>query len=87
MDNPDVYGPLEARYELSFAEAARRKIICNYKIIVSVITVEQVTNDLLSRGEVLVDGDEVRARQVANQLAVKAAIEIGMSCMFSFFAR
>ena len=73
MDNPAVYGP--QAYRLTFAEAARRGIICGYKVIISVITSEMVTNELLSHGEVLVNGDAVRARQVANQIALRDAIE------------
>lgn len=75
MDDPKVYGPLDCRYELSFAKAARDGIICDYKVIIPEITHEEVTNELLSRGEVLVEGDSVRAQQVANQLAIKQAIE------------
>jgi hypothetical protein len=61
---------VEERAELAHAldghaEAARRGIICGYKVIISVITSEMVTNELLSRGEVVVNGDAVRARQVA----------------------
>src|ERR1035441_10084741 len=40
MDNPAVYGPQACR--LTFAEAARRGIICG--VIISVITSEMVTN-------------------------------------------
>jgi superfamily II DNA or RNA helicase len=83
MDNPAVYG-VQA-YRLTFAEAARRGIICNYKVIISVITSEMVTNDLLSHGEVFVNGDSVRARQVANQIALRDAIEkYGVSKVFTF---
>jgi superfamily II DNA or RNA helicase len=83
MDNPAVYGP--QAYRLTFAEAARRGIICGYKVIISVITSEMVTNELLSRGEVLVNGDAVRARQVANQIALCDAIErYGASKAFTF---
>lgn len=73
MDRQDVYGP--QAYRLTFAEAARRDIICGYKVIISVITSEMVNNELLRRGDVLVQGDVVRARQVANQLAMRDAIE------------
>jgi len=73
MDNPNVYGP--QAYSLTFAEAARRSIICGYKVIISVITSEAVTNELLRRGEVLVNGDAVHARQVANQIALRDAVE------------
>jgi superfamily II DNA or RNA helicase len=73
MDRADVYGP--QAFTLTFSEAARRGIICGYKVIISVITSEMVTNELLKRGDVLVNGDAVRARQVANQIALRDAIE------------
>lgn len=73
MDNPEVYG--HQVFRLAFGEAARRGIICNYKIIISVITSEMVTDEVLSRGEVTVNGDAVRARQVANQIALCDAVE------------
>ena len=83
MDRPEVYGP--QAYRLTFADAARRGIICGYKVIISVITSEMVTNELLSRGEVVVNGDAVRARQVANQIALRNAIEkYGVSKVFTF---
>lgn len=83
MDNPEVYGPQAHR--LTFGEAARRDIICNYKVIISVITSEMVTNELLSRGEVIVNGDPVRARQVANQIALRDAVEkYGVKKIFTF---
>lgn len=83
MDNPAVYGP--QAYRLTFAEAARRGIICAYKVIISVITSDMVTNELLSHGEVLVNGDAVRARQVANQIALRDAIEkYGVKKVFTF---
>jgi predicted helicase len=72
MDNPRVYG--QQAFILTFAEAARREIICGYKVIISVITLDNVTNELLSRGEVLVAGDAIRARQVANQIALRDVI-------------
>lgn len=83
MDKPRVYG--EQAYRLTFAEAARRGIICKYKVVISVITSGMVTNELLSRGEVLVNGDTIRARQVANQLALKDAIaKYGVNKVFTF---
>lgn len=72
MDNPDVYG--KVAHKLSFAIAARQGIICNYKVIISVVTSEQVSKELLKRGEVLINGDVVNAQQVANQIAFKEAI-------------
>lgn len=83
MERPEVYGP--QAFRLTFAEAARRGIICGYKVIISVITSGMVTNELLKRGDVLVNGDAVRARQVANQIALRDAIEkYGVSKVFTF---
>src|SRR5439155_19627944 len=44
MDEPKVYGP--QAYRLTFAEAARRGIICNYKVVISVLTSKMITNEL-----------------------------------------
>ena len=83
MDNPQVYG--RQAFCLTFGEAARRNIICNYKVVISVITSAMVTNELLSRGDVMVNGDAVRARQVANQIALRDAVEkYGVSKIFTF---
>lgn len=73
MDDPEVYG--KRAYTLPFSEAANRKIICGYKVLISVVTSDEVNEELLRRGEVLVKGEEVKARQVANQLALKRATE------------
>jgi predicted helicase len=64
MDVPEVYGP--RCHTLSFAEAARRDIICPYKVVVSVVTSQMVYDERLRRGEVIIDGDVVGARHVAN---------------------
>jgi len=83
MDKPETYG-LQA-YRLPFGEAAKRNIICRYKVVISVITSQQVTKELLSRSEVLVNGDSVRARQVANQIALVDAIaKYGVNKIFTF---
>ena len=73
MDVPEVYGNVV--HALTFAEAARREIICGYKVIISVVTSEMVNEDLLRRGEVTVAGDAVKAGHVANQIALQAAVE------------
>jgi superfamily II DNA or RNA helicase len=83
MDRPEVYGPQVFR--LTFAEAARRGIICSYRIVISIITSEMVTNELLSRGEVIVEDNPVRARQVANQIALCDVIgRYGVNKVFTF---
>ena len=83
MENPEVYG--EQVYRLAFGEAARKQIICNYKVVISVVTSKMVTDELLSKGEVLVNGDVIRARQVANQIALRDAVEqYGVKKIFTF---
>lgn len=72
MDVPEVYGPVA--YRLSFAQAVQEMMICDYKVLISVVTTTMVNNELLKSGTVFIAGDEVKARQVANQLAIKDAI-------------
>ena len=62
-------------YRLSFAQAVQDQMICGYKVLISVVTSAMVTDELLRRGAVKVEEDDVQARQVANQLSIKDAIE------------
>src|SRR2546425_760619 len=78
MDVPEVYGLVT--YQLSFVEAVKRDIICDYKVIVSVVTSKMVNDELLRCGEVVVEGYLVRARQVSNQITLKHAIEAHGVC-------
>jgi superfamily II DNA or RNA helicase len=73
MDSPEIYGPVA--YTLSFAEAARRGIICDYKIVISLVTSGMINEELLKRSEVLVEGQEVDAHKVALQIALQKAAE------------
>lgn len=83
MDRPEVYGPVI--HTLSFAQAARRDIICDYKVVISVVTTDMVNDELLRHGEVIVDGDTVKARQVALQIALQKVVEkYGVSRIFTF---
>jgi len=72
MDNPDLYGRIV--HKLPFAEAARKNIICKYKIVISVVTSEMLQKDALAKGHVLIEGDEIHAQQVANQIAIAEAV-------------
>lgn len=83
MDVLEVYGPVA--HKLTFAEAAHRGVICDYKVIISVVTSDMVDDHLLRHGEVMVKGDPVKARHVANQLALQAAVEKhGVGKIFTF---
>ena len=61
MDAPEIYGPVA--HQLTFAEAARRGLICHYRVIISVVTTGMVNDHLLRHGEVLVQGNAVQARR------------------------
>ena len=73
MDDPTFYGP--RAHTLSFKRAADGKIICPYKVIVSLIDKQMVTDFARKYGITLIETDEVHARWVANVLAFKQAIE------------
>jgi superfamily II DNA or RNA helicase len=73
MDQPEVYGPVV--FNLSFAEAAKKKIICNYKVIISVITSPMIDQHFLNSGQVVLKNQPIVARQVSHQLALKDALK------------
>jgi superfamily II DNA or RNA helicase len=86
MDDARTYG--EKVYTLSFARAVEHDIVCPYKVVISVITQKTVTNELIRRGVVFRDGDRVKARQVANQLAIIDAVaRHGITKIFTFHGR
>jgi predicted helicase len=66
MDSPEVYGPVA--HKLTFADAARRGIICAYKVIISVVTSEMVNDHLLRHGEVIVNGDAIWSKLGSSQI-------------------
>lgn len=71
MDDETVYG--RVAYRLSFKRAVDEQIICPYKIVISVIRSEEVTNKLLKQGSVLVRRRAKHAEDVAKQLALTVA--------------
>ena len=73
MDDPAVYGP--RAYTLTFGSAAQQGIICNYKVVISVVDGEEVNNFALKYGITLVQGDLIGATWVANQIAIERAVE------------
>jgi superfamily II DNA or RNA helicase len=73
MDDETIYGP--RAYTLTFGSAACQGIICNYKIVISVVDGNEVNDFALKHGITLVKGDLIGARWVANQIAVERAVE------------
>jgi len=83
MDDPKIYGWVA--YKLSFREAVKRDLICDYKVLISIVTSEMINRELLKRGEVIIEGDVIKAQRIANILAIQNAIEnYGIKRIFSF---
>jgi superfamily II DNA or RNA helicase len=86
MDNEAIYGP--RAYTLTFGDAARQGIICDYKVIVAVVEGAQVNQFCLQHGVTLVDGEQIGASWVAKQIAVQRAVEeTGAKRAISFHSR
>jgi predicted helicase len=73
MDDETVYGP--RAHTLSFAKAAQKGTICPYKVIISLIDKEMVSDFALKHGITIVKKDEIGVRWVANLIATKRAID------------
>jgi superfamily II DNA or RNA helicase len=73
MDDETIYG--SRAYTLTFGDAARRGIICNYKVVISVVDSQEISDFALKHGITLVEGDLIGAKWVANQIAVERAVE------------
>lgn len=74
MDDEAVYGP--TAYELSFREAIARAIICDYRVVVSVVTSSMLGAELISEGTVtLLSGERIPAEDLAHMIALQRTIE------------
>jgi len=83
MDDQKTYG--KVAHQLSFIAAAKKRLISNYKVIISIVTSEMVNRELLKKSEVVVEGDIIKAQRIANILATQSAIDkYGIKRIFSF---
>jgi superfamily II DNA or RNA helicase len=86
MDDPTVYG--RRAHTLSFGKASHEGIICNYKVVISVVDHTEVNNFALKYGITLVKGDLIGAKWVANQIAIERAVEkTGARRVITFHSR
>ena len=86
MSDETVYGKVS--YRLPFSAAVAAGIIVPYKVIISVSLNKEVDAELLRRGSTRVRRDEIQAKWVANQIALKRAIEkTGASKIITFHSR
>ncbi len=73
MSDEAVYGKVS--YRLSFSAAVAAGIIVPYKVIISVTLKKEVDDELMRRGTTLVRRNQVKAKWVAKQIALKRAID------------
>ena len=86
MSDEAIYGKVS--YRLPFSAAVAAGIIVPYKVIISVSLNKEVDAELLRRGRTRVRRDEIQAKWVANQIALKRAIEkTGASKIITFHSR
>jgi hypothetical protein len=86
MDDEKVYGPRV--HQLTFREAVRQGIICDYEVLVSVVTNKMLGVGAIETGEVRIKGRKVPARTVAHHLALCQATSCyGVKKIFSFHPR
>jgi len=72
MDDESVYG--SRAHTLLFSDAVAKGIICPYKVIITLLDKKQIDDFSLQNGITVVDGDAVRSKWVASQIAVSSAI-------------
>ncbi len=73
MDDEDVYGLVA--YNLPFSQAVEQNIICDYKVIVSVITSKDLTRINFKQSKIKVKGGSLPVEKVAHRLALKNAAQ------------
>jgi superfamily II DNA or RNA helicase len=86
MDDASIYG--KRAHELSFASAVAQGIICDYRVVVSIVDPKELSNAAIQRGITLVKGDQQATRWVATQIAVTKAIrKTGARKVITFHSR
>ena len=86
MDDETLYGP--RAHTLSFGAAANKGIICQYKVIISLIDKQMVDDFSRNNGITLVEGDEIGARWVSNLVALDQAVKkVDASKIITFHSR
>ena len=73
MSDEKIYGRVS--YRLSFSAAVAAEIIVPYKVIISVSLNKDLDDEVLRTGSTLVRRNEIQAKWVANQIALKRAIK------------
>ena len=73
MDKEEIYG--KVCYPLSFHEAAQKNIIAKSKFIISHVTSDEISSSERKISKTLVNNTSIKTEQVADQIAIKKAVE------------
>ena len=86
MEDEAVYGP--RGYTLTFAVAAKKGIICPYKVVISFIDKATVDDFARKHGVTIVNKHEIETRRTANLIALKQAVDrVKATKIISFHSR
>ncbi|MFM7244570.1 MAG: Helicase associated domain protein [Planctomycetaceae bacterium] len=72
MEDAAAYG--RRAFDLTFAESIAKGLICDYRVVVSVVTSNEVSEYAITHGHTFVRGDTQSTQWIATQLAVLKAI-------------
>lgn len=73
MDNEEIYGKIV--YRLDFTEAIKRNIICDYKVIISVINNDMIKNELSSNKYIQNDNKQLNLMMLAHAISLKQSFD------------
>jgi predicted helicase len=73
MKNESQYGRIVD--EFTFVKARKEGVICPIKVIVSVVTNEELHFKNISKTAVNIESESIKTEQVAHQIAIKRAVE------------
>jgi predicted helicase len=73
MDDADIYG--DVCYKFSFADAVEQGVICDYKIIISVIDNSELDRFKLMQSKANIEDGAIEARQIAHRAALSYALK------------
>ena len=86
MDDESIYGP--RAHTLSFGAAANKGIICQYKVIISLIDKEMVDDFIRKNANTLIEGQEISAHWISNLIAMEQAVKkVDASKIITFHSR
>ena len=86
MDDVKLFGPVF--YKLGFAEAIRLKLLCDYRVVVTVVTDKEVAKMIRTKKHISLGDEGFKARDLAVHIAVdKAAREHNLRKSISFHSR